>query len=85
LGFKFDRVVDQVDFGPGETVVVAIPYWFIIFALLVVPAIDLRGFLHFRHRRKRGLCPTCGYDLRASPDRCPECGTMMELKTWNAA
>jgi hypothetical protein len=44
-----------------------------------LPALWLAGFLVGRIRRRgvRGevRCASCGYDLRATPERCPECGT----------
>jgi len=59
----------------------AASFWSIALISFAPPALfvalRLRRFLNRRSRRHRGLCPICGYDLHASPDRCPECGTLI--------
>lgn len=64
---------------------VRIPYWFIVLLFAVAPALRpydrLRQQLRRRREIMRGPCTTCGYDLRASPERCPECGAAIDGKT----
>ena len=51
-----------------------IPWWAITLMAAGLPAIWLRRWRKRRATVRAGCCVICGYDLRATPDRCPECG-----------
>ena len=51
--------------------IAVVPHWLPTLAL-ALPAAWLTR--RWRRRPAPGLCRACGYDLRATPERCPECG-----------
>ncbi|HEY8667492.1 MAG TPA: hypothetical protein VIL86_12555 [Tepidisphaeraceae bacterium] len=52
------------------------PGWLPALLFAILPALWLRRWRIERKRNRVGFCKTCGYDLRATPNRCPECGTI---------
>jgi hypothetical protein len=73
-GFGGSAIVFPAD---STQLLLVIPWWFIVTLTALLPAATLaKAPLIIRHhrRRQRNLCTHCGYDLRSSTDRCPECG-----------
>ena len=77
LGWRSVRVYRPVLGGTVTSSLLVVPYWLVCFLGGVLPV--WRGVARLRTRRRRtaGLCPSCGYDLRETPERCPECGLLM--------
>jgi hypothetical protein len=53
---------------------IVFPTWLAALAFAPLPGIVLTRAIRRRRRVREGHCRKCGYDLRATPDRCPECG-----------
>lgn len=65
LGFTY-----QDHLGTWAGKIVSVPFWFLLLGA------GVGGALWRRKRFGPGLCAACGYDLRATPGRCPECGAI---------
>jgi hypothetical protein len=70
---------DVVPSGRMDTYGVEFHYWFLTVVFLVIFAIAMRRLAAARSVDP-AICKSCGYDLRATPDRCPECGTPPSAK-----
>jgi hypothetical protein len=53
-----------------------LPHWFTAVVFAILPTTRLISYIRRRRRVRAGHCATCGYDLRATPERCPECGAI---------
>ena len=69
-GFLFRRQSDDTE--EFATTVAAVPVWPLSLLFAVLPVARL--YRRLRRRHPLGHCRRCGYDLRATPGRCPECG-----------
>jgi hypothetical protein len=77
-GNQLDAWVEYQRSGFGVTwwpdlKIVRAPLWFIEIVLICCSFLLVRRSLR---RTPSGVCLCCGYDLRATPGRCPECGAV---------
>jgi hypothetical protein len=78
LGFKIGRFAHGRSGRRPESYgyEIIVPFWFLAIVFAGLPGLWLFKWSRRRKRSRIGLCSKCGYDLRATPERCPECGAV---------
>jgi hypothetical protein len=81
VGFDYHFAAGKLSNSPETSVDAGFntPLWFFILTFAIAPIVWLCRRLRSRHRASNMLCRNCGYDLRATPNRCPECGIVPKL------
>jgi hypothetical protein len=85
MGFKYDVCfLAYPDLtGVPYRYVFIIPSWpfhCVLIAIITILAVRIYRNYIAVFQFRNGLCAHCGYDLRATPDRCPECGAVPTKK-----
>ncbi len=72
------RFTYATNFGPDTCTdtkrAVMAPSWFVLLIASLLPTASVVAWRRRYRRIGEGRCRACGYDLRATPNRCPECG-----------
>jgi hypothetical protein len=76
-GFAYNRIDVSGGSWAGRLYIVAVPHWLPTTTAALLPAAWLGRRWRRARKHRAGLCRACGYDLRATPERCPECGAMV--------
>jgi hypothetical protein len=72
LGFDFIQFQSSASIDLKS---IFLPIWLLVALFASAPLLTFVRIVRRRERVITGRCPHCSYDLRATPDRCPECGT----------
>ena len=84
-GVQFARAHLPKGGGSVNASYAIIPLWMLIVPAAVAWAPAAWRAVRGRTRRRAGHCRACGYDVRATPERCPECGTAAETPARDGA
>jgi len=78
-GLGWERQIEtSSDLQDYRSMALSVPDWLIVSITLWVVAVAARRYYRRHRLGDSGFCVACGYDLRATPDRCPECGKVPE-------
>jgi len=76
---EWDYGAVQIEAWNNGCLRVRVRDWLLVLVTPLLPIARIFPRIRLLRRRRFGLCPTCNYDLRATPDRCPECGHLAPI------